>query len=332
MSFTPAFPEVLDSTLLAAYKACPQKFWLEYINHWKPKTQSVHLHAGASFAKGLEVARNAYWSGVAEIAVREDVLDPTTGTTTARIRWDARPCTPGNAEASVQLGLLALLSAYGNFECPEDSAKSASRMAGALEFYFERYPLGQDGAEPVILPTGKRGVEISFAEPLDILHPETGNPLLYCGRLDQAVHYAGGIFGEDDKTTSQLGASWSKQWDLRSQFTGYCWGLGRQGLPLNGFLVRGVSILKTKYDTQEAITYRSPAQIEEWYAVTLDNISDMIRDWKRGIWRKNLDHSCADYGGCTFRQACLSPDPMPWLETYFERRAWNPLTREELKL
>lgn len=330
MTFELKFPEVLDSTLISAYKSCPRKFWLEYINHWKSKTPSVHLHAGASFAKGLEVARNAYWSGVAEIPVRVEYAGD--NGPAWRLDWRSQPCAPGNAVESENLGMVALLAAYGDFQCPEDSAKSASRMAGALEFYFDNYPLGQDGAEPIILPSGKRGIEISFAEPLALKHPETGNPLLYCGRLDMAVNYAGGIYGEDDKTTSSLGASWSKQWDLRSQFTGYCWGLGKIGTPLTGFLVRGISILKTKYDHQMAITYRPAWMIDQWEEMTHRTVQDMLRDWEQQYWRPDFDHACTDYGGCSFRQSCLSPEPQSWLDTYFQRRSWNPLTREEIVL
>lgn len=300
---TPVFPLIFDSTILASAKACRYKFWLEYCADWKPKEVSVHLHAGASFASGLEAARQAYYTAGA--------LAP-------------------EAEA---IGMGALLKHYGDFQCPEDSAKSASRMAGALEFYFANYPLGRDGAEPITLPSGRRGVEISFAEPLPIMHPETGDPLLYCGRLDMAAKFANGIFVEDDKTTSSLGATWSKQWDLRSQFTGYCWGLWKAAnIKPSGVLVRGVSILKTKYDTQEAITYRPDWMIDEWYSMTCDLIEDLVRDWKRGVWRKVLDHACTDYGGCTFRQVCQSREPEPWLNQYFIRRQWNPLTRKETLL
>lgn len=329
MSFEPQFPEVLDSTLLAAYKACPRKFFLEHMCHWKIKTPSVHLHAGGAFAKGLEVARNAYWSGIAEIPVREMVL--LNGVQSPRLAWRYETIPARDPVTSEALGMGALLAAYGDFQCPEDSAKSASRMAGALEFYFDNYPLGQDGAEPIILPSGKRGIEISFAEPLGFKHPGTGNPILYCGRLDMAVNFSGGVYGEDDKTTSSLGASWSKQWDLRSQFTGYCWGLSKIGIPLTGFLVRGISILKTKYDHQMAITYRPQWMIDQWEEMTYATIRDMLRDWESGYWRPDYDHSCVDYGGCVFRQSCLSPKPEDWLETYFERRSWNPLTREEIR-
>lgn len=321
------FPDILDSTLLAAYKSCPRKFWLEYVSHWKAKEPSVHLHAGSAFAKGLEVARNCFYSGIAETPVQETLLD-----NSWRLVWKKEACPPGDGPLAEALGMGGLLAYYGDFQCPEDSAKSATRMAGALEFYFDNYPLGQDGANPITLANGRRGIEISFAEPLDLLHPETGNPLLYCGRLDMAAEYAGGVFGEDDKTTSSLGASWSKQWDLRSQFTGYCWGLKRVGIPLNGFLVRGVSILKTKYDTQQAVTYRASWQIEEWYEAMTATVRDMLRDWESKYWRKVLDHACTDFGGCGFRQVCLSQEPQNWLDTYFVRRAWNPLTREEITL
>jgi hypothetical protein len=297
-----SFPTILDSSILATAKACKHKFFREYIENWKPVGMSVHLHAGQSFAAGVEAARLAFYV-------------------------DGKP-----AEDSVAIGVGKLLETYGTFECPEDSPKSASRMAGALEFYFANYPLGE-GVEPIILPSGKHGIEISFAEPLPILHPETNEPLIYCGRLDMAAKFAEGLFVEDDKTTSSLGATWSRQWDLRSQFTGYCWGLWKcAGIKPQGVLVRGVSILKTKYDTQQAITYRPDWMIEEWFENTCDFIKELVEDWKRGYWRKTLDHACTDFGGCAHRQPCAMKQPEDWYNAYFERRYWNPLTREETKL
>lgn len=298
-----AFPTFFDSTMMSAAMSCRQKFFREYCENWKPKETSVHLHAGASFAAGLEAARTAFYV-------------------------DRK-----SASESEALGLGTLLRHYGDFQCPADSAKSAERTAGAFEFYMDHYPLGGDGAEPITLPSGKRGIEISFSEPLPVAHPVTGDPLLYCGRLDMAAKFAQGLFVEDDKTTSQLGATWSKQWDLRSQFTGYCWGLWKAaGIKPNGVLVRGVSILKIKYDTQQAITYRHDWQIEEWFQKTIDLLEDLIRDWKRQYWRKSLDHACNEYGGCSFKQSCMVQQPQTWLATYFERRLWNPITREEVKL
>jgi hypothetical protein len=298
----PAFPAVLDSSLIAAFRSCPQKANLEFVQHWKPSEPSVHLHAGAAFAHGLEVARTSYYVEHA------------------------------SPETSVAQGLSALMKAYGTFECPPESAKSLERTAGALEYYFSRYPLGEDRAIPMTLPGGKRGIEFSFLEPIDVMHPETGEPLLYSGRMDMMVDYENMHLGEDDKTTSQLGASWPRQWDLRSQFTAYVWGAQRAGIKLDGFLVRGVSILKTKYDTLEAITYRPAWMIERWYAQLLRDTERMIQCWDSGYWDFNLDHACAEYGGCPFRGVCQMQKPDVLLAQQFERRIWNPVTRQETKL
>lgn len=296
------FPEVLDSTLIAAFRSCPQKFYRTYMEHWKPKTPSVHLHAGAAYAAALEVARIAFFT-------------------------DGK--SPDEARA---LGMQKLITVYGDFECPPDSAKSLERMCGALDYYLESWPLERDPAKPILLPSGKRGVEFSFNEPIDAANPETGNPILYCGRMDTVVDFAGGTYGEDDKTTSQLGASWSKQWDLRSQFTGYCWGAKKGGIPLNGFLIRGVSILKKSYDRAEAITYRPQWMIDRWYDQLLRDVKRIRECWESGMWDYNLDHACAEYGGCDLRQVCLSDNPQPWLEINFERRRWDPVKREETVL
>lgn len=300
------FPEVFDSTMLASAKACFEQFRKSHIQHWRPKSSSVHLHAGGAFARGLEVTRRCFYEH------RE------------------------SEEDSIAKGLQALLHAYGNYDCPPDSAKSAERMAGAFEFYFQNYPLSWDDGYPVELPGGKRGIEFSFAHPLPVTHPTTGNPILYVGRMDAIIAFAGGAYICDEKTTTQLGASWPRQWDLRSQFTGYTWGCQQSGIEVTGAIVRGISILKTKYDTAQSISARPEFQVQRWYNELLEWIEDLKINWQRrgpdAQWRHNLDHSCAEYGGCQFREACLAQDEQPWLETVFERRVWDPVLRVEKRV
>jgi len=287
---------------MAGFKSCPRKSQLESFQHWKLRDQSIHLHAGASYATGIEAARRAYYiDGVA-------------------------------ADDAVALGIKALLEAYGDFQCPPESAKSADRTAGALEFYFSHYRLGEDKAIPMTLPGGKTGIEFNFLEPLDIIHPETGDPILYSGRMDMMCEYEGMHLGEDDKTASQLGASWPRQWDLRSQFTGYVWGAQRAGIKLDGLLVCGVLIHKTPYNTCQAITNRPAWMIERWYEQLLRDIKRMMEAWESNYFDYNLDHACAEYGGCPFRNVCQMRDPTPLLLQQFERRQWNPVARTETLL
>lgn len=296
----PMFPPVIDSSLIAALRSCQQKAKLSYVEHYKPQTESVHLVAGGAFAKGVEIARRKFYEDGA------------------------------SAQDSEALGLLALMQKYGDFECPQDSAKSLERTMGALEFYFANYPLGGDGAIPIEFAQNRSGIEFSFAQPLPILHPVSKEPLIFSGRADMIAQFAGAEYIFDEKTTSQLGASWSRQWEMRSQFTGYCWAAKEIGRRPAGVVVRGVSILKTKYDTQQAITYRSDYEIARWYAQTCRDIQRMVEAWESGWWDYNLDHACAEYGGCSFVQVCKSPEPDAWLNTYYEKRVWDPLKHEEV--
>ena len=299
MQGRPLFPPCVDSTMLASFRSCPYKMETTYVRHWKPIAESVHLVAGKAFAEGIEKARRAFFE---QSASRED---------------------------SEAIGLTALFQSYGDFECPPDSAKSVERTAGALEFYFANYPLGEDGTEPITTPNGRRGIEFSFAEPLAVKHPTLDQPILYTGRADMIAHFSGGVYVFDEKTASQLGPSWSRQWELRSQFTGYNWAARKAGIHTDGVIVRGISILKTKYDTQQALTYRPEWEIDRWLEQTERDVRRMIRCWEEGYWDYNLDHSCAEYGGCSLAQVCKSNDPQAWLEGYFEQRVWNPLERAE---
>ena len=298
----PYFPVAIDSTMIGTFRSCPQKLFRMYMEHWKPAEDSVHLHAGGAFAEGIEAARRAFYE-------------------------QSR-----SSDDAIGIGLGALIARYGDFECPPESAKSLERTAGALEFYFENYPLGKDGAIPLQFPDGRTGVEFSFAQPLPIDHPVTGDPILYTGRADLLAEAWGGVYVFDEKTTSSLGASWVRQWELRSQFTGYCWAAERFGFEPSGVCVRGVSILKTKYETQQVLTYRSDYEVGRWLDQVCRDIRRMIACWEEGYWDWNLDHACTEYGGCALRDVCKSSDPEAWLKTYFVPRVWNPLLREEQTL
>ena len=323
----PMFPHTIDSTMLAAFRSCPQKMFRQYVQHWKPTSESVHLVAGGAFAKGLEVARQAFFEGVAQVP---EVSYDAANDFKRKVVWREEVCEKHQNDLATSIGLAALIAAYGDFECPPDSAKSLERTAGALEFYFDRYPLGSDGMLPIQTSTGRSGIEFSFANPLPISHPVSGDPILYTGRADLLCHFADAVWILDDKTTTSLGASWANQWELRSQFTGYCWSARQQGIETAGCLVRGVSILKTKYDTQQVMTYRTDHEIDRWEKQTIRDIQRMQQCWEEGWWDYALDTACTEYGGCAFTRICKSQSPEDYLPMYFHQRVWDPLARREL--
>lgn len=295
----PPFPLVWDSTMISTFRACPRKLELMYVEHWKPQSESIHLVAGGAFAAGLEAARRAFYV-------------------------EGQP-----EEEAILTGFEALLRHWGHSDHFLDEPKSLIRTAGALEYYFTEYPLGADGATPHLFGTDHHGIEFSFADSLPIAHPETGDPLIFAGRADMVADAMGGLFLYDEKTTGQLGASWSKKWDHRSQFTGYCRGLRSHGFQPTGIVVRGIAIRKEGYDTAQAITYRSNWEIDRWERQVLRDLERAIQMWRDGYWDYNLDDACVAYGGCAFHRVCKSPEPERWLPIYFTKRVWNPLTREE---
>ncbi len=303
----PPFPMVIDNTMRTSFVTCPQRFFWEYALHLKQgKNPSVHLHAGKAFASALEGARKAFYSeGLSEMQ-------------------------------SIAIGLDILVQQYGDFEAPHNSNKSLPRMIEAYIYYFKAFPLAEDPIQPHIGADGKPMVEFSFALPIspDLTHPETGEPLIYSGRADMIATYAGAVSIYDDKTTSQLGESWAKQWNLRSQFTGYIWAAHAFGIPATQVIVRGIAILKASVNHAQAFTVRTPHMVADWHAQIIRDISRAKAAWEAGQWDRNLADACSAFGGCPFQQACISPDPAPWLtpSAGFIRRQWNPLTHTETLL
>lgn len=293
------FPLLWDSTTLAALRACKHRLYRGTLQHWSRPGHSIHLIAGAAYARGLEVANLAFLRG------DDDALSQ---------------------------GLNALEIAYGDADS-QGTNKTLPRMLDALSFYFDNYPFQP---KEIIELAGKPAVEWSFALPMSINHPITDEPLIFCGRADTIVNYANGIYIRDDKTTSQLGASWSKQWSLRGQFLGYSWALRQLGVKNNGVIVRGVSILKTKFETQQVIIHIPEWLSNEWYQATLTEIAHAKQLFLREStinpeihWVKNFSEACNEYGGCQFKQTCTLRNPDEWFQQYFVKRIWNPLTREE---
>jgi len=214
----PIFPEKVDSTMHTTLDCCPQKFFDEFILGLSPKRKSIDLHAGGCFAHGMQVVREGVWGR----------------------QWDIK---------------YALLQAYdsmmdywGDYEHDPDLNKSFINTYCALYDYFEHYDIYTDPIQPYrFASSGAPAVEFSFAMPMDVLHPVTGAPLQFCGRLDLLGHYQDMLCMVDEKTTKSLGASWVYQWQMRGQFMGYCRAGQQYGLPVKTAIVRGIGMLKREF-------------------------------------------------------------------------------------
>lgn len=297
----PDFPRYFDSSMLSAALACERQFDYSYLRHLQPKAQSIHLTAGGAFAAGLEAIRTAYYLRGASIP------------------------------EAMGAGFRAAVKEWGDYEPEFPTNKSLVRVLEALANYItEWWPLPLEILTPHIRPGGEPSVEWSFSIDLpEVEHPD-GGPLFYVGRLDMLAEYEGQLFAVDEKTTSQMGASWTKNWDLRGQFTGYVWAaqtVKAESLPVAGAVVRGVAFRTYDFGHAEVITLRPQWLIEQWLERTLISLERLKKAWASDKLLPNFDTACTNYGGCRFYDLCTKRDPEPWIEGDFEVRPWNPLHR-----
>lgn len=214
------FPDVIDNSFREAANICQMKARYAYVENLSPPFESVHLKFGGAHAEGAEHVRRAFY----ELGMP--------------------------AAEAIEHGIAKAEEYWGDFEPPEKSNKTLESLRESLRYEFANaWPLEQDTYRP-------HRMEWRFKVPIPgLVHPDHGGPIYYGGRPDTLGDISEQMVIEDDKTASSLGASWSKQWELDSQFTGYQWAAQQLGLikpgGVGGVLIRGISILAPKYDDVE---------------------------------------------------------------------------------
>jgi hypothetical protein len=308
MTIEAILPAHIDSTMMSCFRACPRRFYYEFILGLRPAGLSGDLHAGGCFATALE----RYYKAVYVEGATNDT--------------------------ALQRALGAFLNAWGDFEPIKDTPKTRDNVWQAVEDYFKQWSPATDPVQPFRDEKGEPSMEFTFAIPLEPaaesgsgdtnfpLHPVTKQPFIYSGRFDMLGIKAGRIRWRDEKTTKGIGANWAEQWDLRSQFLGYTWALQQSGIKCDGGIVRGIGILKTKITLVEAEKIYSNVLIARWHEQLRRDLWRLRRMWDEGYWDYNLADACTSYGGCAFRLPCSSEEPSRWYSGYNVRR-WNPILK-----
>lgn len=316
MGYDFSFPEVVSSSTLGNYQACPRQFMFTTLLNLKPKGANIHLNAGGSLASALNVFRHAFYS----------------------------PHSPHHKdiEGALALALEDLVSTYTTavgdvgpsaWEALDALPKGLPNLAVCLVAYIETFnPFDPHALHPYVDADGKVWAEQNFSIPTQVLHPETGMPILYSGRTDWIGVHNGYLYVMDEKTTSQMGAKWSSQWALRGQFIGYTLGFGA-GMPnLAGTWVRGICLLKDTIKMAEQPVGVKPWLIREWWTDMNYLVEDIVRDWKRSHYRADRNKSCTGYAGCDYLSLCTKPvEHRKSFAVQFEQRVYNPLTGEDSK-
>lgn len=324
-------PVHVDSTMISCFRSCPQKYYREFVQGYRPPGISIDLHAGACFALAIEVTYRGIWEQNLSLA---DALERAHG---------------------------AFAVAWDDFEIPEfkKTAKTFERMWETVEDYFATYPPRTDHVQPYFAADGKATFEYTFAIPLEPachpvymsvgengvsavetkfvddgvsfpLHP-SGEPFLYTGRFDMLGKYNDRPVVRDEKTTGKsIGSAWADQWDLRSQFIGYTWACQQGGIDLDTVVVRGIAIQKTQIVHAEAIKTYTDFMRARWYEQLRRDMWRIRNAWDEAYFDFNLGDACTAYGSCTFQRVCQSQTPESWLNEFVVRH-WNPLDKNPAK-
>jgi len=305
-----SFPLNVDNTMLSAFDSCPQKFFNEFVLKLAARGESPDLHAGGCFAKALEVTRNGVYAQGKKL--NEALADA----------W------------------VAFNEEWGDYEPPDGHQKSREAMFFAVIEYFTEYPPHTDALQPLILHDGRPAVEFTFALPTQVLHPDTGAPILYSGRFDML-----GIFNDqlcicDEKTAKQLGPSWIYQWGMRGQFIGYTFAARQYGFDVTHALIRGVGIYRTEPLIRFAQVFEQYPQhvIDRWWLNVHSKLHQMVGHYKsmrdraqsqqhaHDFWPMSFGDGCTSYGNCMFQGMCRAQDQSAWYSD-FSYRSWDPLKK-----
>lgn len=298
--------------MLASFDSCAQKFFNEYILCLASTGISPDLHAGGAFAHGLHFAREAFYE-----------------------KGKSR------TEAAV-IAVRAFILYWGDYEAPDNTPKDFVNTCCALLDYFEEYPFEHDPIQPIMLANGKAAIEFTFALATQVMHPTTGQPIIYGGRCDMLGLYNSMGAVIDEKTTKAMGPKWAQSWGMRGQFIGYVFAAQQYGHDISTAVVRGIAIQKTQYKHMQVIESYSRWQVERWWRevhVKLDRMVSLYKDMQsydpkladlHAAWPYSYGDACSSYSGCPYLHLCTVEDPTQWYGDY-SRRVWNPLEKDPTK-
>lgn len=315
MDYAASFPEVVSSSTIGAYQSCPRQFMYSHILNLKPKATNIHLNAGGALASALNVFRHNFYG--------------------------THSLYKGDIDSSLALALEDLIKYFGEhvgtaspseWDTLDLLPKGLPNLVVCLVAYIETFnPFDPHALHPYVDEEGKVWAEQNFAIPTQVMHPETGMPLLYSGRTDWIGVHNGYLYVMDEKTTGQMGAKWSNQWNLRGQFIGYTLGFGASMPNLAGTWVRGICLLKDTIKMAEHPVGVGRWLIREWWQDMNYLLEDMVRDWKRSHFRADRNKSCTGYSGCTYMTLCSKPAEhrKSFSVPVFDVAKYDPMTGED---
>ena len=216
---------------------------------------------------------------------------------------------------------------------PEEDYQNLDLATRTIDAYNSAY-MGEEFKTLTLSSTP--AVELPFVFPLCRYQ---GINIMYCGRIDLAVHIDNQLFVVDHKTTSIMGEQFFQGLSVSPQMMGYCAGI-EQLLPTEkcyGFLVNvikktrptklnGLKIPRESF--QRLKVYLNPGTLAEWRRNTIALIEAFITNYYKGFLPQKKTWCVNKYGRCEYLSVCQLEDtnrPLALATGEFRDNIWSPL-------
>ena len=312
----------VDNTMLSAFERCPLYYRERHILDWTSRGTSGALGAGGAIHEGLKV-------------------------------WYQNMKDAGGAATGLVGAVNAIRESWPE-DMPTNDFRTLERAQRMMIEYIRTYPSESFRILQVEIPFKfELGRVILWCKNCNFENTPYGALGIprfgcsYCGKDLEQIEY-GGIFDTltefgvgrtvnyilEHKTTSQLGPTYFRQWQIHNQLVGYCWGAEQVSGKLVGGVNMNVLCMTTggnfKFDRQMIPVY--PSQIEEWKNDVAQACNDIAHAQRTGHWRKRTDNCVMKYGACQFLSVHMLADPedrQRRLETDYIKSEWNFERRDE---
>lgn len=293
-----------NSTSIKLAQECLYKYKLVMLDGWQSPTLSLHLRFGLHYAAALEEFHKAMALGVPRDKALIDIIADAMVVT-----WDYELDAEGNA-----------IEGTGAAWETDDSAKNRPNLIRSIIWYLDHFE--DDNTKTIVLADGSAAVEHSLTVSVD-------NDLLFTGHLDRLVDYAHNIYVQDQKTTkTTISQRYFEGYSPDTQMSIYTFmAKAALSIPVHGVMIDAAQIAVGFTRFERGFTFRSPAQLNEWYDNTMLDIERARAATKEKHFPMNPT-ACGNFGGCQFRRACSrSPEVRTQFlkADYIQGSPMNPL-------
>lgn len=262
--------------------------------------------------------------------------------------------------ATIEQGQTYLTNTFATFPPMDaDEWRTVEHAINAMEQYERMW-----GQRPPLSPLRHDGtllVEVPFRIPLttipvqahlpydpftlvspDLAHLDVESvyvnnlAVYWTGKIDAVVNDNGPAL-MDHKTTSMLGPTFFKDFELSQQFIGYCYAATKMWPDIfngtNNTMI--LDVIAGRKPTKTGIAHefnRTPyhytqEQLDEWYTNVSHLVADFVSHLARGFFPQTTTACVGKYGTCQYHEVCTMPQQfrMGHLHNTFPKLTWSPL-------